>query len=103
MVVGSGEAKCKGCGYEYSPAKGDPDFPVAKGVAFQDTPQDYSCPVCGAPRSSFESRVRVVAGFAENQGYGLGTNSMTGGQKSALIYGALAVFFALFLAGYALE
>ena len=49
------------------------------------------------------ARMTVVAGFAENQGYGLGTNSMTGGQKSALIYGALAVFFALFLAGYALE
>jgi rubredoxin len=103
MVVGSGEAKCKGCGYEYSPARGDPDFPVAKGVAFQDTPSDYVCPVCGAPRASFESRVTVVAGFAENQGYGLGTNSMTGGQKSALIYGALAVFFLLFLGGYALE
>ena len=32
--------------------------------------------------------------------YGLGTNSMTGAQKSGLIYGALAFFFALFIAGY---
>ena len=45
----------------------------------------------------------MVAGFAENQGYGLGTNSMTGEQKSLLIYGALALFFALFIAGYGLE
>jgi hypothetical protein len=45
----------------------------------------------------------VVAGFAENQRYGLGTNSMTGSQKLLLIYGALAVFFILFLSGYALD
>jgi hypothetical protein len=47
--------------------------------------------------------VTVVAGFAENQRYGLGTNSMTEGQKSGLIYGALAAFFVLFLAGYAMD
>lgn len=35
MVIGSGTAVCKGCGYEYSPDKGDPDFPVPKGVLFQ--------------------------------------------------------------------
>jgi len=103
MVIGSGTAACKGCGYEYSPDKGDPDFPVARGTLFQDLPEDYVCPICGAPKSKFESRVKVVAGFAENQKYGLGTNSMTGGQKSLLIYGALAIFFILFLSGYALE
>jgi hypothetical protein len=47
--------------------------------------------------------VQVVAGFAENQKYGFGTNSMTEAQKSLLIYGALGFFFALFLAGYALN
>lgn len=44
-----------------------------------------------------------IAGFAANQGYGLGTNSMTQGQKSGLIYGSLLVFFLLFLAGYFLQ
>lgn len=34
--------------------------------------------------------VQVVAGFAENQQYGLGTNSMTGSQKLLLIYGERA-------------
>eukprot|EP00775_Hariotina_reticulata_P009443 gene9443-9609_t len=103
MVIGSGTAECKGCGYQYTPDKGDPDFPVPRGVRFQDLPEDYTCPICGAPKTKFESRVKVVAGFAENQRYGLGTNSMTGSQKLLLIYGALAFFFALFLAGYALE
>lgn len=103
MVIGSGTAECKGCGYNYSPDKGDPDFPIPKGVRFQDLPDDYNCPICGAPKDKFESRVKVVAGFAENQQYGLGTNSMTESQKSLLIYGSLAVFFLLFLAGYALN
>ncbi|GLC33052.1 hypothetical protein PLESTB_000375900 [Pleodorina starrii] len=103
MVVGSGSATCKGCGYEYKPEKGDPDFPVPPGVTFQSLPEDYVCPICGSPKTKFESRTTVVAGFAENQKYGLGGNSMTEGQKSLLIYGALALFFALFLAGYALE
>lgn len=46
---------------------------------------------------------QVVAGFAENQKYGLGTNSMTGDQKLILIYGTLLLFFILFIGGYALE
>jgi hypothetical protein len=36
-------------------------------------------------------------------GYGFGTNTMTGEDKSVLIYGALAAFFALFIAGYGLD
>mmetsp|Transcript_31872 Transcript_31872/g.70817 ORF Transcript_31872/g.70817 Transcript_31872/m.70817 type:complete len:183 (+) Transcript_31872:122-670(+) len=103
MVIGSGTATCKGCGYEYQPEKGDPEFPVPRGTLFQNLPEDYVCPVCGAPKDRFESRMKVVAGFAENQKYGLGTNSMTGDQKTLLIYGALFTFFLLFLAGYALE
>jgi hypothetical protein len=35
MVIGSGEAQCKSCGYEYKPGQGDPDFPIAKGTLFQ--------------------------------------------------------------------
>ena len=50
----------------------------------------------------FESRQRQLAGFAENQGYGLGTNTMTSEQKSLLIFGSLAAFFFMFLLGYAL-
>jgi rubredoxin len=89
--------------YEYKPENGDPDFPVAKGTLFQDLPDSYVCPICGAPKPKFESRVKVVAGFAENQRYGFGTNSMTGNQKLLIIYGAMLAAVALFLAGYALE
>ena len=34
MVVGTGEAECKGCGYVYKPANGDPEYPIPKGVKF---------------------------------------------------------------------
>ena len=57
----------------------------------------------GADKTKFKNLGKQVAGFAQNQGYGLGTNSMTGGEKSLLIYGALALFFALFLGGYLRE
>jgi rubredoxin len=68
MVIGTGEATCKGCGYEYSPRRGDPEYPVSPGVQFQKLPDDWQCPTCGADKKLFESRQRQVAGFAENQG-----------------------------------
>ncbi|EEH60796.1 uncharacterized protein MICPUCDRAFT_30901 [Micromonas pusilla CCMP1545] len=102
-TIGSGEHECKGCLYTYVPSKGDPDYPVAAGTQFKDLPEDWRCPTCGADKTKFKNLGKQVAGFAQNQGYGLGTNSMTGGEKSLLIYGALALFFALFLGGYLLE
>ena len=46
--------KCSVCGYIYDPEKGDPDSDVAPGTAFEDLPDDWSCPVCGAAKSDFE-------------------------------------------------
>jgi hypothetical protein len=73
------------------------------GTQFEDLPGDWACPVCGAPKGKFTGDGVEVAGFAVNQGYGFGSNSMTGEQKSLLIYGSLLFFFALFLAGYSLN
>jgi rubredoxin len=103
MVVGTGEATCGGCGFEYTPKAGDPEYPVPPGTLFTDLPEDWGCPVCGAGKAAFRSRAKEIAGFEQNQGYGLGTNALTGGQKSGLIYGALAAFFLLFIGGYFLD
>jgi hypothetical protein len=73
------------------------------GHCVQDLPGDWQCPVCGAERQTFQVSEKEIAGFAANQGYGLGTNSMTGGEKSLLIYGSLIAFFALFLLGYGMD
>ena len=35
MVVGTGEATCNGCGYEYSPKNGDPEYPITPGTYFK--------------------------------------------------------------------
>lgn len=42
------------CGYVYDPAAGDPDHGIAAGTAFEDLPEDWVCPVCGAPKDVFE-------------------------------------------------
>lgn len=46
--------KCLPCGYIYDPAKGDPDNGVKPGTAWEDVPDDWVCPVCGAGKESFE-------------------------------------------------
>lgn len=45
---------CQVCGYVYDPVKGDPDNGVAPGTSFEDLPEDWTCPVCGAEKSDFE-------------------------------------------------
>lgn len=44
---------CEVCGYVYDPATGDPDNGVDPGTAFENLPDDWVCPVCGADKSSF--------------------------------------------------
>jgi rubredoxin len=45
---------CKVCGYVYDPALGDPDSGVAPGTAFEQIPDTWVCPICGADKSQFE-------------------------------------------------
>ena len=44
---------CSVCGYIYDPEKGDPDSGVEPGTAFEDLPDDWVCPVCGAGKDQF--------------------------------------------------
>jgi flavin reductase (DIM6/NTAB) family NADH-FMN oxidoreductase RutF/rubredoxin len=44
---------CDVCGYIYDPEKGDPDNGVEPGTAFEDIPDDWVCPVCGAEKDAF--------------------------------------------------
>ncbi|QSZ66577.1 rubredoxin [Methanofollis aquaemaris] len=45
--------QCTICGYIYDPEKGDPDGAVEPGTPFEDLPDDWACPVCGAAKSDF--------------------------------------------------
>ena len=46
--------ECVVCGHIYDPAEGDPDSGIAPGTAFEDLPDDWVCPDCGAEKSDFE-------------------------------------------------
>ncbi|HCY06332.1 MAG: rubredoxin [Erysipelotrichaceae bacterium] len=43
------------CGYVYDPAIGDPESGIEPNTSFDDVPEDWVCPVCGAPKEIFES------------------------------------------------
>jgi flavin reductase (DIM6/NTAB) family NADH-FMN oxidoreductase RutF/rubredoxin len=53
-VVKMAKYKCKVCGYIYDPELGDPDGGIKPGTPFEKIPDDWVCPVCGAPKSEFE-------------------------------------------------
>jgi rubredoxin len=44
---------CTMCGHVYYPAKGDPERGIAPGTAFEDLPDSWVCPVCGATKAEF--------------------------------------------------
>ena len=53
MVVGTGEAECTSCGFIYDPEVGDPDGGIPAGTEFEDIPDTWYCPVCGARKADF--------------------------------------------------
>lgn len=46
--------ECTVCGYVYDPVEGDPDGGVAPGTKFEDIPDSWVCPVCGAAKAEFK-------------------------------------------------
>ena len=46
--------KCLMCGYIYDPDVGDTENGVEAGTAFEDLPDDWVCPECGAGKDEFE-------------------------------------------------
>ena len=45
---------CNLCGYEYKAEEGCPDSGIEPGVDFEDLPEDWCCPLCGAGKEEFE-------------------------------------------------
>jgi rubredoxin len=46
---------CELCGYVYRPEKGDEENGIEAGTDFEDLPEDWTCPLCGASKEDFES------------------------------------------------
>ena len=47
---------CKICGYVYDPEAGDPDNGIKPGTKFEELPDNWVCPLCGASKSDFEKQ-----------------------------------------------
>jgi len=45
---------CSVCGYVYDPEQGDPENGVESGTKWEDVPDDWVCPVCGASKDEFQ-------------------------------------------------
>ena len=46
--------RCQICGYDYEPQAGDPDNGVAPGTPWENVPDDWACPQCGAGKDAFD-------------------------------------------------
>ena len=46
--------RCTVCGWIFDPEVGDPDRGIAPGTPFEEIPDDWQCPMCGAAKSGFE-------------------------------------------------
>lgn len=45
--------QCFYCGYVYDETLGDPEHGLAAGTSYEDIPEDWVCPDCGATKSDF--------------------------------------------------
>jgi len=48
-----GKYQCTICGYIYDPEEGDPHAGIAPGTAFEEIPDDWTCPICGVSKQDF--------------------------------------------------
>ncbi len=46
--------ECIICGFVYDEAEGLPEEGIAPGTLWEDIPEDWSCPECGAAKQDFE-------------------------------------------------
>ncbi|KST66542.1 rubrerythrin family protein [Mastigocoleus testarum] len=55
---------CRQCSMIYNPVEGDPDSGIALGTPFEDIPEDWHCPICGAQKKMFVPYEEAAAASA---------------------------------------
>ncbi|MGI6188284.1 MAG: rubredoxin [Clostridiales bacterium] len=58
---------CSICGFTYDEAVGIPEEGIAPGTAWEDLPEDWTCPLCGAEKSDFEKQGETAASEEKKQ------------------------------------
>ena len=53
-AIKAAKYRCTVCGYIYDPELGDPDGGIKPKTPFEELPDGWVCPVCGASKSEFE-------------------------------------------------
>jgi rubredoxin len=56
-----GKYVCSVCGYIYDEEKGIPEEGVLPGTAWEDLPEDWVCPLCGASKEEFSKQGESTA------------------------------------------
>ena len=44
---------CAICGFVYDEVEGYPEGDIAPGTAWEDVPEDFTCPLCGVGKEDF--------------------------------------------------
>ena len=52
--------ECGPCGYVYDPEAGDPENGIEPGTAFEDLPDDWTCPICGVGRICLKNWIKTT-------------------------------------------
>jgi rubrerythrin len=52
---------CRQCSMIYDPVIGDPDSGIAAGTPFEEIPDDWHCPICGAQKKLFVPYAEAIA------------------------------------------
>ena len=47
--------ECIVCGWIYDPQEGVPEMGIEAGIPFEDLPDDFVCPECGAGKEFFRA------------------------------------------------
>lgn len=55
-----GKYVCSVCGYIYDEAMGIPEAGIAPGTRWEDLPDDWVCPICGAAKAEFEKQGEIA-------------------------------------------
>ena len=48
--------ECGACGYIYDEAAGEPESDIEPGTKWEDVPDDFVCPLCGAGKEEFSKK-----------------------------------------------
>lgn len=54
MTTSPRRYRCRYCSHVYDEALGDADSGIAPGTRFEDIPDDWMCPECGAGKGDYD-------------------------------------------------